>query len=78
MKHDFEAFTPQNPMLAMQVYGARKCKNCGQVQYKYGQQVWMRVTGYRWEPLIGRCKPVLYKLDKGENYDETDEPDYQS
>lgn len=58
MKHEFEKAEPNNPMHAMQVYGSRKCKNCGKVQHKYSEQNWGRIIGYKWLPLIGRCKPI--------------------
>ncbi len=37
-------------------HGRRICESCGVEQEKFAQQVWGRVTGYRWEPLVGRCK----------------------
>jgi hypothetical protein len=37
-------------------YGKRRCSNCGAEQIKYDTQDWGRITGYRWEPLVGRCK----------------------
>ena len=59
MKHNWEAIalaTPDRPFADMSHHGARKCRNCGAVQQKNAQHSWMRVTGYRWEPLVGRCK----------------------
>lgn len=38
-------------------YGKRRCENCGAEQTKESFHRWMRVAGYRWEPLVGRCKP---------------------
>lgn len=40
----------------LSVYGARRCINCGATQVKDAEHRWMRVTGYRWRPLVGRCK----------------------
>jgi hypothetical protein len=36
----------------------RQCKHCGAVQKKVTEHAWMRVTGHRWLPLIGRCAEV--------------------
>lgn len=36
----------------------RQCKHCGAVQKKITEHAWMRVTGYRWLPLVGRCAEV--------------------
>lgn len=36
-------------------YGKRRCVRCGAEQTKHAEHLWMRVTGYRWEPLVGRC-----------------------
>ena len=33
----------------------RVCSVCGRAQRRETQHLWMRVTGYRWEPLVGRC-----------------------
>lgn len=35
----------------------RICLKCGKVQQRETLTLWMRVTGYRWHPLAGRCKP---------------------
>ena len=34
----------------------RQCTHCGKVHERHTEHVWMRVTGYKWLPLIGRCK----------------------
>lgn len=34
----------------------RKCQNCGVIQTRITEHLWMRVTGYKWRPLAGRCK----------------------
>ena len=36
-------------------YGHRKCEKCGVEQKKFPEHLWMRVTGYSWQPLVGRC-----------------------
>ena len=54
--HRWEEFTPENHQLAMSTFGSRRCLNCSVVQHKEQQTSWMRVTGYRWWPLAGRCK----------------------
>jgi hypothetical protein len=36
----------------------RQCQNCGAVQKRLTEHAWMRVTGYRWLPLVGRCAGV--------------------
>jgi hypothetical protein len=59
MKHDWEEIslaTPENKWADMNHYGARRCRNCDVTQRKMAQHSWMKVTGYRWEPLAGRCK----------------------
>lgn len=33
----------------------RQCKHCLKVQEKETEHLWMRVVGYRWLPLVGRC-----------------------
>ena len=58
--HDWEEVslaTDKDPFADMNNYGARKCKKCGAFQQRFRQCSWMRVTGYRWEPLVGRCNP---------------------
>lgn len=42
----------------------RTCKNCGAIQTRVSETLWMRVTGYRWLPLVGRCKPKPEKNKK--------------
>ena len=44
-----EAWTSGNPD------EGRVCKLCGATQWKETEQLWMRVTGYRWLPIVGRC-----------------------
>jgi len=57
MKHDWDHSDYGRKATDMQVYDRRICKNCGAEQSKHATQVWMRVTGYHWYPLAGRCKP---------------------
>lgn len=58
MKHDWEM---QPATLAnVTKYGwepRRRCRNCGKTQQKVAITAWMKVTGYQWYPLVGRCKP---------------------
>lgn len=54
MKHEWEHFTPESLYDQMNC-GNRRCKNCGAIQKKEAQYSWMRVTGYRWLPLVGKC-----------------------
>jgi len=47
----------------------RRCTNCGAEQERLTETRWMRVTGYRWLPLVGRCKgpnPMTSKLTKAD------------
>lgn len=37
----------------------RQCAVCGRVQEWETEHLWMRVVGYRWLPLVGRCPGVL-------------------
>ena len=56
MKHDW--FDPVHRSVATFLTPPmRECRNCGKVQTRVTNHCWMRVTGYRWEPLAGRCKP---------------------
>jgi len=40
----------------------RRCANCGAVQERITHHAWMRVTGYQWLPLVGRCAPSFEKV----------------
>lgn len=62
MKHEWE-HVYQGPE-GLGNYGKRRCARCGAEQTKYSQHVWGRVTGYRWEPLVGRCKPPANRLPR--------------
>ena len=33
----------------------RQCKHCRKVQEYEVEHLWMRVVGYYWRPLVGRC-----------------------
>lgn len=46
---------PTKGLEGLSIYGKRKCERCGAVQKKEAEHLWMRVTGYRWYPLVGRC-----------------------
>lgn len=52
MRHDwFTVYEGQMPYPPQ-----RRCKNCGAFQQRETNTSWMRVTGYQWLPLVGRCK----------------------
>jgi len=55
MKHAWidNAPTDHNRMLAAPM---RRCTNCGARQERVTHTSWMRVTGYQWLPLVGRCR----------------------
>jgi hypothetical protein len=59
MAHKWEAHRPPNKSNAELFMSEpyRRCSNCGKVQQRYTETLWMRVTGYKWLPLAGRCKP---------------------
>lgn len=57
MKHDWERQYRNEPAdMLRDRY--RRCRNCGAEQSRETHYLWMRVTGYRWAPLVGRCKPA--------------------
>jgi hypothetical protein len=59
MKHDWDHPNPKPGSKWFKYFGAadlRVCKNCGKHQVKESQTHYMRITGYRWYPLVGRCK----------------------
>lgn len=56
MKHDWDYSDYGKQPTDMQIHNRRICRNCGKEQKKFSNQVWGRVVGYAWEPLVGRCK----------------------
>jgi len=54
VKHEWEY--PPSTIQDLGNYGRRRCKHCKAEQTKEAHYLWMRVTGYRWYPLVGRCK----------------------
>ena len=56
MKHNWEDV--EQGLAGMWNHGKRRCRNCGAEQIKQAEISWMKVTGYRWLPLVGRCKPL--------------------
>lgn len=56
MKHNWDHSDYGKKQTDLQIYGRRICLNCGKEQVKVSDHVWMRVTGYRWQPLVGKCK----------------------
>lgn len=57
MKHDWDYSDYGSRTSDLSVLGRRVCRNCGAEQERHPIFSWMRVIGYRWEPLVGRCKP---------------------
>lgn len=53
MKHDWLDVSDENGILGPR---KRRCKNCGSEQERISHHAWMRVTGYQWLPLAGRCE----------------------
>ena len=56
MKHQWEPFNHETPAMTMMCAPGRICVHCKARQDKETQYSWMRVVGYRWYPLVGRCK----------------------
>lgn len=61
MKHEWQIL--DEGMIGMISSPIRKCSHCNLTQRKRTLTNWMRVVGYKWEPLVGRCKG---KNQKGE------------
>lgn len=56
MAHEWiDLKSTENLLTDMMNYGRRRCAKCGVEQVKHAEHLWMRVTGYRWVPLAGRC-----------------------
>ena len=59
MKHNWESRNPAPRTKWFKFFGChdlRECTNCGAVQVLEVQTSYGRVDGYRWYPLVGRCK----------------------
>jgi hypothetical protein len=56
VKHDWQSGPYHHKFEAMGIT-RRTCKICGKVQQLIEEQTWGRITGRRWMPLVGRCKP---------------------
>lgn len=56
MAHIWEPHSFHYPPGSLFTVNGRRCKNCEKTQSRESQYLWMRVVGYRWEPLAGRCK----------------------
>jgi hypothetical protein len=59
MKHKWESRNPAPGTKWFKYWGChdlRECVNCGAIQEKHPEHLWMRVTGYKWYPKVGRCK----------------------
>lgn len=59
MKHDWHDPRPNTPDSGRMSHEFRKCRNCGKEQTLVISHLWMRIVGRRWEPLAGRCKPMI-------------------
>lgn len=58
MAHEWESRNPAPGTKWFQYWGChdlRECVRCGAVQAKHADHSWGRVTGYHWEPKVGRC-----------------------
>lgn len=55
MKHEWQPLPYESSVDDMMRPPRRKCATCGKVQTRETQTWYMRVTGYRWRPLVGRC-----------------------
>lgn len=48
--------TPHTPYFKFfGCHDLRECKKCGAIQTLEAQYTWMRVTGYKWTPKVGKC-----------------------
>jgi hypothetical protein len=56
MAHKWEEL-PSNKPEHLMSGPRRECVNCGARQVKEQETAWGRVIGYKWWPLVGRCKP---------------------
>ena len=55
MRHDW--IEPPNLTMAERLGPPKRvCRNCGARQSKEPKTWYMRVVGYQWWPLVGRCK----------------------
>lgn len=61
MRHDWQPFYFGNPADDMLAGPHRKCANCKKIQTRIDKTAWMRVIGYQWLPLVGRCHPTPTK-----------------
>jgi hypothetical protein len=59
VKHDWKIIDENTPERFMRGGPKRQCQTCGAIQTRERQTSWMRVTGYHWYPLVGRCKPEV-------------------
>lgn len=58
MAHEWRPMTTEElggMFKAMSTFDSRKCTKCGAEQKKEVEHSWMRVVGYQWLPLVGRC-----------------------
>lgn len=59
MRHSWQHYThPSWGPSKLMGQPHRQCDHCGAIQYQSTETSWMRVTGHRWLPLVGRCAGV--------------------
>jgi hypothetical protein len=62
-KHEWGAVHPnESPEYFFRT--VRRCRLCGKEQERVTEQLWGRVTGYRWRPKVGRCSGKREGADK--------------
>ena len=52
MRHNWKDIGPKRVLADPR----RQCGNCEKIQERVTHYLWMRVVGYQWLPLAGRCK----------------------
>ncbi|MGD2065592.1 MAG: hypothetical protein PVI43_00295 [Candidatus Bathyarchaeota archaeon] len=53
-KHDWQPV--DQGVLGLVADPKRVCSRCGAQQTRQTDYLWMRVTGYKWVPPVGKCK----------------------
>jgi hypothetical protein len=57
MKHEWEQIGGRIHKLGdFRFKTVRRCVLCGALQTRESLSEWMRVVGYTWYPLVGKCK----------------------
>ncbi|MBT9176624.1 MAG: hypothetical protein DDT20_00944 [Firmicutes bacterium] len=55
MKHAWKPHSFNYPSGSVWRVNGRRCTRCGACQHREAHYLWMRVVGYQWWPLVGRC-----------------------